>query len=176
MGLHEMRKTPPRRPCACLFVETASPDEIAQRFHSEVYVTGLDIAFWGLRRVSERGVPHPRRPRIHRGSTWRQPHRHAASHRRQTGRFRVPDHTELRIGALQWIIRQTEIPRARSRRNELTWHLADERRQGDLRGARSAPVHRAGRRGGDVFVLPSLRKSHEVRCDLRMSRKQVTGA
>lgn len=28
-----------------LFMETASPEEIAERFHSEVYVTGLDIAF-----------------------------------------------------------------------------------------------------------------------------------
>jgi predicted RNase H-like HicB family nuclease len=28
-----------------LFMETASPDEIAERFHTEVYVTGLDVAF-----------------------------------------------------------------------------------------------------------------------------------
>jgi predicted RNase H-like HicB family nuclease len=28
-----------------LFMETASRDEIAERFHSEVYVTGLDVAF-----------------------------------------------------------------------------------------------------------------------------------
>ncbi len=28
-----------------LFMETASPEEIADRFHSEVYVTGLDVAF-----------------------------------------------------------------------------------------------------------------------------------
>lgn len=28
-----------------LFMETASPKEIAERFHSEVYVTGLDVAF-----------------------------------------------------------------------------------------------------------------------------------
>lgn len=28
-----------------LFMETASPEEIAERFHSEVYVTGLDVAF-----------------------------------------------------------------------------------------------------------------------------------
>lgn len=28
-----------------LFMETASPDEVAERFHSEVYVTGLDVAF-----------------------------------------------------------------------------------------------------------------------------------
>jgi len=28
-----------------LFMETASPDEIAERFHSEVYVTGLEVAF-----------------------------------------------------------------------------------------------------------------------------------
>ncbi len=28
-----------------LFIETASPAEIAERFHSEVYVTGLDVAF-----------------------------------------------------------------------------------------------------------------------------------
>lgn len=27
-----------------LFMETASPDEIAERFHSDVYVTGLDVA------------------------------------------------------------------------------------------------------------------------------------
>ena len=27
-----------------LFMETASPEEIAERFHSEVYVTGLDVA------------------------------------------------------------------------------------------------------------------------------------
>jgi len=26
-----------------LFMETASPEEIAERFHSEVYVTGLDV-------------------------------------------------------------------------------------------------------------------------------------
>jgi predicted RNase H-like HicB family nuclease len=28
-----------------LFMETASPDEVAERFHSEVYVTALDAAF-----------------------------------------------------------------------------------------------------------------------------------
>jgi predicted RNase H-like HicB family nuclease len=28
-----------------LFMETASPEEITERFHSEVYVTGLDLAF-----------------------------------------------------------------------------------------------------------------------------------
>jgi predicted RNase H-like HicB family nuclease len=28
-----------------LFMETASPEEVAERFHSEVYVTGLDVAF-----------------------------------------------------------------------------------------------------------------------------------
>lgn len=28
-----------------LFMETASPGEVAERFHSEVYVTGLDVAF-----------------------------------------------------------------------------------------------------------------------------------
>jgi predicted RNase H-like HicB family nuclease len=28
-----------------LFMETASPEEVADRFHSEVYVTGLDVAF-----------------------------------------------------------------------------------------------------------------------------------
>lgn len=28
-----------------LFLETASPEEVAERFHSEVYVTGLDVAF-----------------------------------------------------------------------------------------------------------------------------------
>jgi len=28
-----------------LFMETASRDEIAEGFHSEVYVTGLDVAF-----------------------------------------------------------------------------------------------------------------------------------
>jgi predicted RNase H-like HicB family nuclease len=26
-----------------LFMETASPEELAERFHSEVYVTGLDV-------------------------------------------------------------------------------------------------------------------------------------
>lgn len=26
-----------------LFIETASPEEITERFHSEVYVTGLDV-------------------------------------------------------------------------------------------------------------------------------------
>ena len=28
-----------------LFMETASPDEIAERFHSAAYITGLDVAF-----------------------------------------------------------------------------------------------------------------------------------
>ena len=28
-----------------LFMETASPEEIAERFHPEVYVTGLHVAF-----------------------------------------------------------------------------------------------------------------------------------
>lgn len=28
-----------------LFIEAAPPEEIAERFHSEVYVTGLDVAF-----------------------------------------------------------------------------------------------------------------------------------
>lgn len=28
-----------------VFVETASPEEIAERFHSEVYVTALEVAF-----------------------------------------------------------------------------------------------------------------------------------
>jgi predicted RNase H-like HicB family nuclease len=28
-----------------LFMETASPEEVAERFHSEVYVTGLEVAF-----------------------------------------------------------------------------------------------------------------------------------
>jgi predicted RNase H-like HicB family nuclease len=27
-----------------LFMETAPPDEIAERFHSEVYVTGLEVS------------------------------------------------------------------------------------------------------------------------------------
>lgn len=28
-----------------LFMETAPPEEVAERFHSEVYVTGLEVAF-----------------------------------------------------------------------------------------------------------------------------------
>ncbi len=28
-----------------LFMETASPEEVAERFHPEVYVTGLDVVF-----------------------------------------------------------------------------------------------------------------------------------
>jgi predicted RNase H-like HicB family nuclease len=28
-----------------LFMESASPEEVSERFHSEVYVTGLDVVF-----------------------------------------------------------------------------------------------------------------------------------
>jgi predicted RNase H-like HicB family nuclease len=42
-----------------LFFETASPQEIEERCHPEVYVTHLDVCLgWAAQTLRQRGLPH----------------------------------------------------------------------------------------------------------------------
>ena len=97
-----------------LFFETADPAEVAERLHSEVFVTRGSGAPLGRLRVlsgaevcrilAERGFVEVRR----RGS-------HIAMQRRQanaTVTVPVPDHAELRAGTLRSIIRQSGLPKS----------------------------------------------------------------
>jgi predicted RNase H-like HicB family nuclease/predicted RNA binding protein YcfA (HicA-like mRNA interferase family) len=95
-----------------LFLECADPAEDERRLHIQVFCHPLRSGSWvSFAPLWTRCLPHPRTARFSGSPSTR---KHVVMQRRSdlgTVTIPVPDHTEIRIGTLQAIIRQSAVAR-----------------------------------------------------------------